>query len=93
MPDVPLSEAPAPDPSARGRPRPQTASGGGRRRGADGSAMATAVARELWLAVHLPHYVLESLQPRATTADGPAMPGERRARRRRGFRAGRKDSL
>ena len=75
-PDVPLSEAPAPDPSARRRPCPQTASGGGRRRGADGPAVATAVARELWLAVQLPHYVLESLQPRATTADGTAIPGE-----------------
>jgi len=75
-PDVPLSPAPAPDPSPRRRPRPQTASGGGRRRGVDGSAVTVPVARELWLAVHLPHYALESLQPRATTADGPAMPGE-----------------
>jgi len=38
--------------------------------------VAVPVARELWLAVHLPHYVLESLQPRATTADGMAIPGE-----------------
>jgi protein ImuB len=76
MPDVPLSETPAPDPSVRRRSRPQTASGGGRRRGADGPAVATAVARELWLAVHLPHYLLESLQPRTRAADGPSQPGE-----------------
>jgi protein ImuB len=30
------------------------------------------VARELWLAVHLPHYVRESLDLRAATADGAA---------------------
>jgi len=76
VPDVPLSDTPAPDPSVRRPPRPQTASGGGRRRDADGPAVATAVARELWLAVHLPHYLLESLQMRATIADGSAMPGE-----------------
>jgi protein ImuB len=73
-PDVPLSQAPAPDLAVRHRPHPQTVSGGGRRRGVDGSAVAVPVARELWLAVHLPHYVLESLQLQATTADGAAIP-------------------
>lgn len=34
--------------------------------------MAAPVARELWLAVHLPHYVLESLDLRAATTDGAA---------------------
>jgi protein ImuB len=34
--------------------------------------VAASVARELWLAVHLPHYVLESLDLRAATTDGAA---------------------
>jgi protein ImuB len=34
--------------------------------------VAAPVARELWLAVHLPHYVLESLDLRAATTDGAA---------------------
>jgi protein ImuB len=46
--------------------------GGGRRRGADGSAAVAPVARELWLAIHLPHYVLESLDLRAATTDAAA---------------------
>jgi protein ImuB len=71
-PDVPLSPATAPDPTLRDRPVLPTVLGGGRRRGADGSAVATPVARELWLAVHLPHYVLGSLDLRAATTDGAA---------------------
>ena len=75
-PDVPRSPTPASDPASRDRPRLQQALGGGRRRGADGPVPAVPVARELWLAVHLPHYVLESLGVRATTADAAAIPGD-----------------
>ncbi len=62
-PGVSLLPAPAPAPATRERPRPRLASGGGRRRGAGEPVPAVAAARELWLAVHLPHYVLESLRP------------------------------
>jgi protein ImuB len=62
-PEVSLLSAPAPAPEKRERPRPRLAPGGGRRRGAGDPAPAAPAARELWLAVHLPHYVLESLQP------------------------------
>jgi protein ImuB len=71
-PEVSLSPTTAPDPTPRDRPVLPRALGGGRRRGADGSAVAAPVARELWLAVHLPHYVLESLDLRAATTDGAA---------------------
>lgn len=62
-PGVPLLPSPAPAPEKRERPRPRLAPGGGRRRGAGDPAPAAPAARELWLAVHLPHYVLESLRP------------------------------
>jgi len=65
-PGVPLLPAPAPVPATRERPRPRLAPGGGRRRGSGDPAPAAPAARELWLAVHLPHYVLESLQPDAS---------------------------
>jgi protein ImuB len=42
--------------------------GGGRRRGAGDPVPAAPVARELWLAIHLSHYVLESLQPAVAEA-------------------------
>jgi protein ImuB len=71
-PGVLPSTATTPDPTSRDRPALPRALGGGRRRGADGSAAAAPVARELWLAVHLPHYVLESLDLRAATTDGAA---------------------
>ncbi len=64
-PGVSLLPAPAPSPATRERPRPRLAPGGGRRRGAGDPVPAAPAARELWLAVHLPHYVLESLQPQA----------------------------
>ena len=71
-PDVLPSPATAPDPAPHGRLVLPRALSGGRRRGADGSAVVAPAARELWLAVHLPHYVLESLGPRAATIDGTA---------------------
>jgi protein ImuB len=64
-PGVSLLPAPAPSPATREHPRPRLAPGGGRRRGAGDPVPAAPAARELWLAVHLPHYVLESLQPQA----------------------------
>lgn len=66
MPGVPLPPATAPAPETRERPRPRLAPGGGRRRGAGDPAPAAPAARELWLAVHLPHYRLESLRPDAS---------------------------
>lgn len=72
-PEVPPSPAPA-----RERPRLRSAPGGGRGRG-DGDPARTAVAsNELWLAVHLPHYVIESLRwpgNPATTAGGASATG------------------
>ena len=65
-PGVSLLPTPEPVPATRERSRPRLALGGGRRRGAGDPAPATPAARELWLAVHLPHYVLESLQPPAS---------------------------
>jgi protein ImuB len=61
-----MPPVPARGPATRDRPRLRPALGGGRRRGADDPAPAAPAARELWLAVHLPHYVLESLQPDAS---------------------------
>jgi protein ImuB len=64
-PEVSVPPAPAPVPEARDPPRLRPALGGGRRRGTGDPATAAPAARELWLAIHLPHYVLESLQPDA----------------------------
>jgi protein ImuB len=61
IPDVSPSPAPADLPTAPDRPRLRSAAGGGRR-GAGDPAAATSTARELWLAVHLPGYILESLR-------------------------------
>jgi protein ImuB len=66
-PGVSLLPALEPVPATREHPRPRLALGGDRRRGAGNPAPATPTARELWLAVHLPHYVRESLQPPAST--------------------------
>ena len=71
-PDVLPSPVTAPDPAPRDRPVLPRVLGGGRRRGTDGSVAAAPAARELWLAVHLPHYMLESLDLRAATTDGAA---------------------
>ena len=60
-PEVPVFPAETPLPAGRRRPRLQPASGGGRRRGAGDPGPALLAARELWLAVHLPRYMLESL--------------------------------
>ena len=57
-----IPPSPVPAPAARERPRLRPAPGGGRRGGADDPAAARPAARELWLAVHLPRYLLESLQ-------------------------------
>ena len=64
-PEVSVLPAPAAVPEARDPPRLRPALGGGRRRGTGDPAPAAPAARELWLAIHLPHYVLESLQPEA----------------------------
>lgn len=71
-PEVSSSPAPASVPAARGRRGPRLVGGGGRRRGAGDPAPGLPVARELWLAIHLPHYVLDSLrvQRPAPSADG-----------------------
>ena len=61
-PEVPAFPADAPLPAGSRRSPLRPALGGGRRRGAGGPAPASPVARELWLAVYLPHYVLESLR-------------------------------
>ena len=73
VPGVPVFPAEAPRPA--GRPRLQSVSGGGRRRGAGDPGLAVPAARELWLAIHLPRYVLESLRSSlagaSTHAAGP----------------------
>ena len=76
-PEVPPSPASAPVPEAHERPRLRSALGGGRRRGAGDPGAAAAAARELWVAVHLPHYILESLQAAhpAQRDDGPTVAG------------------
>ncbi len=56
-PEVPPSPAPTRE-GARLRP----ALGGGRGRGDGDPARTAAAGKELWLAVHLPHYVIESLR-------------------------------
>jgi protein ImuB len=61
IPDVSPSPAPTDRSTAAGRPRLRPAAGGGRRRGTGDSAAAPS-ARELWLAVYLPGYILESLR-------------------------------
>lgn len=58
MPEVPAPAVPA----THERPRLRPAAGGGRRRGAGDPVPAAPAARELWLAVYLPHYVREALQ-------------------------------
>ena len=55
---------------AREPPRLRPALGGGR--GSNDPARAAAASRELWLAIHLPDYVLESLRWRATLAGAAA---------------------
>jgi protein ImuB len=75
IPDVPPSLAPTGPATAPGRPRLRPATGGGRR-GAGHPATQAGTARELWLAVHLPGYILESLR-RGGDAGGDA--GEDRA--------------
>jgi len=67
-PGVPASSPPE-QPPAHEQRRLQSASGGGRRRDAGDPVPALPAARELWLAVHLPGYVLESL--RAGVAASP----------------------
>ncbi len=69
-PGVPPSPATAPD-----RPRPQLAPGGGS--GAGDAVRKVAPSGELWLAIHLPEYVLESL--RRPTAAGPTVGPDRGA--------------
>ncbi len=66
-PEVPPSPA-----SACERPRLRPALGGGRGRGDGEPARAVAAAGDLWLAVHLPHYVIESLP----WPDGPGAAGD-----------------
>ena len=62
FPPSPASTPPAP--ATRDRPRLRPALGGGRRGGAGDPLSVAPAARELWLALHLPHYVLESLPAR-----------------------------
>ena len=65
FPPSPASTPPAP--TTRDRPRLRPALGGGRRGGAGDPLPVAPAARELWLALHLPHYVLESLPARVDT--------------------------
>lgn len=58
-----VSPSPA---TTRERPRLRPALGGGR--GSNVPVRAVATSRELWLAIHLPHYVLESLRWREASA-------------------------
>jgi len=74
VPEVPPSPDDAPLSAGRRRPHLRPALGGGRRRGTGDPSPAALVARELWLAVHLPHYVLDSLRaslPVVPTSVGP----------------------
>jgi protein ImuB len=78
-PGVPASPLTAGLPEAHGQPRLRPVTGGGRRGGADDPASAVAAARELWLAVHLPGYVLESLRAGVAAPSwhiAPADPGD-----------------
>jgi len=58
---APPEVSPSPE-SARERPRLRPALGGGRRRGDGEPARAPVAGGELWLAIHLPRYVIESLR-------------------------------
>jgi protein ImuB len=60
-PEIPAFPAETPQPAGRRRSPLQPASGGGRRRGAGDPGPAALAARELWIAVYLPRYMLESL--------------------------------
>lgn len=62
---------------SRDRPAPRAVTGGGGRGDADAAAAAIPTARELWMAVHLPAYVVESLRIPATNADRAPLPGSR----------------
>jgi protein ImuB len=75
-PDVPASPVPAVTPATLDRPRFQLASGGGRRRGDGDPVPAGLPARELWLAVYLPGFMLESLRTGAVASSRAAEPLE-----------------
>ena len=68
---VPPEVSPSPSP-ASGRSRLRPALGGGNRSGTGEPARSTAPAGELWLAIHLPDYILESLCRPAAAADEAA---------------------
>ena len=69
---VPPEVSPSPSP-ASGRSRLRPALGGGNRSGTSESARPAAPAGELWLAIHLPNYILESLcPPAAATSEAAA---------------------
>ena len=71
---VPPEVSPSPAP-ASGRSRPRPALGGGNRSGTGEPARSIATAGELWLAIHLPNYILESLC-RTAVAAGEAAVGD-----------------
>jgi len=64
---VPPEVSPSPSPVS-GRSRLRPALGGGNRSGTGEPARSAAPAGELWLAIHLPNYILESLCPPAVAA-------------------------
>ena len=69
---VPPEVSPSPSP-ASGRSRLRPALGGGNRSGTGEPARSAAPAGELWLAIHLPNYILESLcQPAAAASEAAA---------------------
>ena len=69
---VPPEVSPSPSP-ASGRSRLRPALGGGNRSGTGEPARSAAPAGELWLAIHLPDYILESLcQPAAAAGEAAA---------------------
>jgi len=68
---VPPEVSPSPSP-ASGRSRLKPALGGGNRNGTDEPARSVAPAGELWLAIHLPNYILESLWQSAAAASEAA---------------------
>jgi protein ImuB len=69
---VPPEVSPSPSP-ASGRSRLRPALGGGNRSGTGEPARSAAPAGELWLAIHLPDYILESLcQPVAAAGEAAA---------------------
>jgi len=65
--------SPATTPAAIPPGRLRTLRGGGRRGGTGEPLPAVPAARELWLAVHLPHYVLESM---CAAGGGPGSAGD-----------------